>query len=116
MQGGAVDPHADAGYPGTVNTLSDILYPVVEEAQSTIDSARGLEKHPETVLFGEGGLDSLGLVRFIVLVEERLQDVAHRSLTLASEKAMSQKRSPFRTLGTLAEYIDVCLAEEGDGG
>ncbi len=96
-----------------MDVLSEILFPVIEEAKRNIESASGLEASPEAPLFGDGGLDSMGLVQFIILVEERLQDVAGVELTLASDKAMSRRSSPFQTLGTLAEYIGECLAEEG---
>jgi acyl carrier protein len=59
-----------------------------------------------TYLIGPGSLlDSLGLVRLIVDLEQRLQDEYGISLTLADERAMSQKNSPFRTVQSLAGYI-----------
>ncbi len=99
-----------------MDVLAEILFPVVEEAQKTIPSAAQLQPQPESPLFGDGGLDSLGLVRFIVMVEERIDDRTDIELTIASEKAMSRKTSPFRTLGSLAEYIAECLKEEGYDG
>ncbi|MCC7383163.1 MAG: acyl carrier protein [Deltaproteobacteria bacterium] len=99
-----------------MDVLNDILFPVVDEAQKIIDSAKGLGRTAESRLFGEGGLDSLGLVRFIVMVEERVEDQTGVQLTLASDKAMSRSASPFRTLKTLADYIEECLAEEGARG
>jgi acyl carrier protein len=98
-----------------MDVLTDILYPAVEEARDLLGSDK-LQPSPDSPLFGDGGLDSMGLVRFIVLVEERLQDTTDVALTLASDKAMSRRSSPFATLGTLAEYIRECLAEEGYGG
>lgn len=99
-----------------MNVLEEILFPVVEEAKKTIPSAESLRPSPDSRLFGDGGLDSLGLVRFIVMVEERIEDKTKVQLTLASDKAMSRRSSPFSTLATLAEYIDECLKEEGSGG
>ena len=99
-----------------MDVLGEILFPAVEEAKRTIASAAVLSKNAESPLFGEGGLDSMGLVRFIVMVEERIQDRTDIELTLASDKAMSRKSSPFKTLQTLADYISECLAEEGFGG
>lgn len=99
-----------------MDVLTEILFPVVEEAQKTIPSAAQLQPQPQSPLFGDGGLDSLGLVRFIVMVEERIDDQTDIELTIASEKAMSRKTSPFRTLGSLAEYIAECLQEEGYDG
>jgi acyl carrier protein len=58
-----------------------------------------------TRLFGrDGALDSLGLVTLIVAVEQALEDQYGVSVSLADEKAMSQKHSPYRTIGSLAEY------------
>jgi acyl carrier protein len=60
----------------------------------------------DTVLLGEGGVvDSLGLVRLILLVESRIEGDFGSAVSLTDEKAMSQRTSPFRTLGTLADYI-----------
>jgi hypothetical protein len=38
-------------------------------------------------------------------IEQRLQMDHDIAVTLASEKAMSQKNSPFRTVGVLATHI-----------
>jgi acyl carrier protein len=67
---------------------------------------------PETRLFGEGGLfDSVGLVSLVVAVEEAIQDRMDASVSLADERAMSQKRSPYRTISSLAEYARTLLEE-----
>jgi acyl carrier protein len=60
----------------------------------------------ETPLLGPGStLDSLGLVTLIVDVEQRLATDYDVSVTLASESAMSRRSSPFRTVGSFADYI-----------
>ena len=65
----------------------------------------------ETVVFGPGGLlDSMGLVAFIADLEERVEDMFGEPLILASERAMSRSRSPFRTVRTVADYISELLA------
>jgi acyl carrier protein len=99
-----------------MDVLQEIIFPAVEEAKRSIASAAVLEAAPESKLFGNGGLDSLGLVRFIVMVEEKIEARTNIELTLASEKAMSRGSSPFRTLQTLADYIGECLLEEGFRG
>lgn len=61
---------------------------------------------PDTVLLGSGGaVDSLGLVRLILTVERQVEDDFQTAVSLTDEKAMSQRNSPFRTVGTLVEYI-----------
>jgi acyl carrier protein len=69
----------------------------------------------ELTLLGPGSaLDSLGLVTLIVDVEQRLADEYDVSITLASENAMSRRQSPFRTVGTLADYITELATGSGD--
>src|ERR1700743_3720423 len=60
----------------------------------------------DTVIVGPSGvLDSIGAGSLIVDIEQRLQMDHDIAVTLASEKAMSQKNSPFRTVGVLAAHI-----------
>jgi acyl carrier protein len=60
----------------------------------------------ETRLFGPSGLlDSLGLVSVLVELEQKISDACGRSVSLMDDKAMSETSSPFRTIGSLAEYL-----------
>ena len=70
---------------------------------------RGIATLPElgtdTPLFGrEGVLDSLGLVALVVAVEQAIEDEYGVSVSLADERALSEGKSPFRTVGALADY------------
>ncbi|EAL5963679.1 hypothetical protein KJK83_000178 [Campylobacter jejuni] len=59
-----------------------------------------------TKIYGiEGLLDSLALVSFITDLEESLVTKLEIEITLADEKAMSLKNSPFKDVQTLAQYI-----------
>jgi hypothetical protein len=44
-------------------------------------------------------------VRFVFLVEERLQKCVGKAVVLADERAMSQRNSPFASVASLADYI-----------
>jgi acyl carrier protein len=76
-----------------------------------VDSADvGLDTH----LIGRGAvLDSMGLVTLIVDLEQRLEEDRDVYVVLADERAMSQQRSPFRTVGTLTDYICQLIEEQG---
>ncbi len=83
-----------------------LVYRAVDEINEELTDAQQLNKDPGTVLFGPNAtIDSMALVSFIVAVEEQLLDEFGISATLADEKAMSMERSPFRTLGTLIDYV-----------
>jgi hypothetical protein len=91
------------------------IYEVIDELNETLPEGQRLTKSPGTLLFGGGAnLESLGLVRLVMLVEQKVLDETGRIVTLVDEKAMSQSRSPFRTVGTLADYLVVLLGEESD--
>ena len=69
-----------------------------------------LNYSPEAVLFGSGGnLDSLGLVSLLVIIEQNIEEEFDTNITIADEKAMSQKNSPFRTVSALIDYIELLL-------
>ena len=62
-------------------------------------------------LYGAGSaLDSFAFVTLIIAVEQALEDELGVSVTLVDDRAMSQRNSPFRTTGTLVEYIERILA------
>jgi acyl carrier protein len=66
----------------------------------------------DTVLLGKNSnIDSITLVSLIVTIEESLEDNLNVSVTLADEKALSQKNSPFLTIETLHNYITLLIKE-----
>src|SRR5882757_9730234 len=67
----------------------------------------------ETVIVGpDAVIDSIGVVSLIVDIEQRLEMDHQISVTLANDRAMSQRSSPFRTPAVLADHI---LATEREG-
>lgn len=64
-----------------------------------------------TILFApNGSMDSLALVTLIVELEARIYEEMGASITLANEKAMSQKISPFRSVRSLVSYTEELLS------
>ena len=93
-------------------TIENLIINAVKEINEQLPQEQQLDPSAKTVLFGKDGkLDSLGLVNLLVTIEQNIEDVFDVSITIADERAMSQKRSPFRTIGTLADYIDMLLKE-----
>lgn len=80
--------------------------------QFVTDEAVSDEVNADTRLFGGNSLlDSTALVSFLIEVEQQINDTAGTNIVIADERAMSQKRSPFRSIGSLADYIQTLLAE-----
>lgn len=64
------------------------------------------ELNLETNIIGaKGVLDSLAFVSFLVAVEQGINQQFNKGISLNSEKAFSQKQNPFRSVGTLMDYI-----------
>lgn len=67
----------------------------------------------ETTIVGpDAVIDSIGVVSLIVDIEQKLEMDHQVSVTLANDRAMSQRSSPFRTPNVLADHI---LATEREG-
>tara|TARA_B100001971_G_C18137956_1_gene508708 strand:+ start:404 stop:706 length:303 start_codon:yes stop_codon:yes gene_type:complete len=97
------------------NKILTAIYDAVDQIND-IDEDYLLDKSTETVLFGKkGSLDSLGLINLVVAIEQNIGDTFDTSIVLANEEAMSKKNSPFRTIGTLADYIGELLEKELNG-
>ncbi|HET7541719.1 MAG TPA: hypothetical protein VFK05_17715 [Polyangiaceae bacterium] len=90
----------------------NIVYASIQEvfAQTGLDAPAALNE--DTVLVGKDAvLDSLGVVSLIVEVEQRVEGEHGASVTLANDKAMSQRNSPFRTVGVLTDHVVAMVAE-----
>jgi len=67
-----------------------------------------------TPLIGpDSAVDSLGLVMIVTGFEMALNETFETDLVLANDKAMSMKRSPFRTMEALTDYAAELLEEAG---
>jgi len=96
-------------------TRALVLAALAEHNASLPDDER-VSSALDTRLVGERGvLDSVALVGLIVLIEERVQRELGLALTVADDRAFSQEKSPFRTLGALCEYVEL-LVREARGG
>lgn len=85
--------------------VQECIFKTVEEWNSDEDNSKIPKADRNASLLGENGsLDSLGIVNFIVLVEENLEKKFNKSITLANEDAMTNEKSPFETIGSLIDY------------
>ena len=88
-----------------------IIEMVIEETNAILDTPND-NMNVDTNLYGTSGiLDSMGLVSMIVAVEQDVEDEFDVQITIANAKAMSQKNSPFKTVGSLATYVEGLIEE-----
>lgn len=93
--------------------IFEIVINAVNEINQLLDHQLLVDKARDCELYGESGLlDSISLVTLIVKVEEKIENEFNVAIILASEKAMSQRRSPFLTIGALCDYIETIISGE----
>jgi acyl carrier protein len=93
-------------------TIVECLYAAVDETNALRPGEPPLEKSTDTALFGSASaLDSLGLVNFVVAAEQKIEAAFELPIVLADDRALGREPSPFRTIGSLAEYVQVLLRE-----
>src|ERR1035437_3347305 len=89
----------------TKKEIIDIIFNCIEELNQQNDSK--IQKDINTKLFGsESDLDSLGLVNIITSIEDNIEELTGKYIPFADERAFSLEKSPFKTVGTFANYIE----------
>ena len=83
-----------------------ILYETIDVVNQQLPPARRLRKAPETVIVGaSGSLDSLGIVNFIVTLEEKAGEVLGAPVQLLDEAMLVDQSGPLRSVDTLTSYL-----------
>jgi acyl carrier protein len=91
--------------------IQEVVLQAIRAANLARDPAAQLVISPDAPIFGaESPLDSLGLVALLMDIEEGLQDLGC-DLNLSDERAVSQTRSPFRTVRSIVAYIGTLARE-----
>lgn len=87
--------------------VESIIINQIETYNQSADKKIDLSAGNDTVLFGRGSvIDSIDFVSLIIDIEQAVEDKTGKHVTLSDERAFSRKNSPFRTVATLADYIN----------
>ncbi len=94
--------------------LVALIIKIVRDIHDPSGGDQNLVIDEKTALFGRDGLfDSVGLVSVVLAVEQDVTSETGKAITIADERAMSQTRSPFLSVGSLATYTAGLLQEAG---
>jgi acyl carrier protein len=89
-----------------------VIYEAIDELNLDLETDEQIEKSESTSIFGsDSKLDSIGLVNLITIIEEKIEEETDNFISIADERAMSLKSSPFKTIETLKNYISELLNE-----
>jgi len=92
--------------------ITQIIFGVVNEMNLDLPSEEQIEGSKEAVLFGSsGGLSSLGFVKLVVAIEDKIEKEFKVNIDLTDNETMSKEKSPFETLGTLSDHISSLMIE-----
>ena len=73
--------------------ILELVYRVIDELNEQFDGEKIIEKSENTLLYGKSSiLDSLELINFIVLTEQKFEDEFNVHLVLADERAAGRQR------------------------
>lgn len=93
------------------NEIQQIIFNAIDLANNARQEEEQIPVAEDTELYGSNGcLDSMGLVAFLIDIEESLLD-QDLQITLSDDRAMSQSRSPFKNVQSLTDYIDTLVKE-----
>lgn len=92
------------------DTIAALLLSAIDEVNQRLSEEQRIKKSLDTKLSEE--LDSLGLINFVVVVEEKIREQLRVTITLTDERAMSQINSPFLSTQALVSYIMSLLEEQ----
>ena len=96
--------------------VMEIVISAIDDFNKAHPPDQQIPMSPETVLFGyEGALDSLGLVNLVMTIEQAVVEHLGAEVSIGSERALSRRASPFRTVGTMAQFVCELLQEAQDG-
>ncbi len=96
-----------------LDTALKAITNAVAEINAGLADDKQISSGADDVLFGaDSALDSVGLVNVVMAAEQHIGDESGEDIVLASEAAMSRKRSPYRSIRALAEFA-VETAKDG---
>ncbi len=94
--------------------IAKAVYAAVDELNEQLPSGVHVDKALDAPLYGSTGkLESLDFVTLIMEVEEKINAEFGTDITIADENLLSKEKSPFSTLGTLIDYLNELLTNEG---
>src|SRR5574341_2518820 len=84
------------------------IYDAIGDINRTLEPEQALEGSPETVLLGDGKLDSLRFLNFTVAVEENIERMFKKTISV-TEAALLGVESDTLTVSALANRIENLL-------
>ena len=90
----------------TKEFILELIYSIIDLHNKVNPNDLKLEKSLQTPLFGKkGNLDSLGLVTFLVEVENKIKNNIDQDICVIDEILFLDENGPYNNVGTLSDFI-----------
>ena len=87
--------------------IPQLVFAAIEDLNRQLAPGDRLQPAMETRLMSPGGgLDSLGFVNLIVLIEQKLEEQAGKSISLIDERRIASADDPFADVQSLVKYVE----------
>lgn len=94
--------------------ITKVVFAAIDELNSSLPEGDRINKTLDEILIGSSGkMDSLGMINLIVAVEQKIEEEFKETVSLANDNAMSAQNSPFKTVGSLIDYVGSLLKGSG---
>jgi len=95
---------------------TNLVFDAITNLNRQRNSSQLIDKSLDTVLVGSSSkLDSLGLVTFIISVEEKIDEIFNRSIALTNFDFFNNSGNESLTVGSLINYITNKIEETNSG-
>lgn len=90
----------------TMTEIEGLIFEVIDDVNELLPPEDKLEKSTQTVIVGdEGRLDSLGVINFLVSLEEKVAASTGQTVALMSDELFSQESGVLHTVSSIQQYI-----------
>ncbi len=95
------------------NDILEAIYASIDQVNRQNPDAKPIRKALDTPLYGsKSDLDSLGLINFVVGVEQNIEQKFQVAITLVDDRALLQEILPFSTVQALVDYVEELIQEK----
>lgn len=93
-------------------TVEELIQEAILELNEQLDEDRKISYSEDLKLIGvNAALESISFVTLIAILEDLISDRLDKNILIVNDRAFSQERSPFRSVGSLSDYVTGLLHE-----
>lgn len=88
------------------NDIQNIINQSIDEMNDFLPKENQLTNNEEQLLYGANGLlDSMGIINFCLIVEEKFAEIFSKKITLIDDNAFAEEDLPIESIGNLKAYL-----------